>query len=249
MMDTNSDISGASPPLKPPGMLQKNTRTLAASRAETSIKWHSKTPSQPARDDRFRSLLGERQWHKLPHPIRKRFSKSLKAGEWALYRGFVDYTKYSRTGWLLAQLCRLIGAPLPICGAPNTPALVAVCDTPGKTAQIWTRIYGRPDNFHQVIHSKKRFAGPTGLEEYVGYGVGMALTVEVVDEAMVFRSAHYFLQVFNQRFRLPQFLTPGRMEIVHREEGGGRFSFTLNLNHPWAGLLVSQRAIFEEVKQ
>ena len=93
----------------------------------------------------------------------------------------------------------------------------------------------------------KRFAGPTGLEEYVGYGIGMALTIQVARRALVFRSAHYFIDVIGRRLRLPRFLSPGRMEIVHAEEEGGEFSFTLALTHAWFGRMVHQVAYFEEV--
>ena len=72
--------------------------------------------------------------------------------------------------------------------------------------QIWTRLYARRSGFPQVVHSSKRFAGPTGLEEYVGYGVGMTLTVDARDGALVFRSEDYFLELFGRRLRLPAWL-------------------------------------------
>ena len=91
--------------------------------------------------------------------------------------------------------------------------------------------------FPQVIHSAKRFAGPTGLEEYVGCGIGMALTIHVKRRsALIFRAAHYFLQL-RPPLRCRAWLTPGRALVTHAELGDGRFSFTLQITHPRFGLL------------
>jgi hypothetical protein len=98
--------------------------------------------------------------------------------------------------------------------------------------QLWTRIYGCAGEFPQVIHSAKRFSGPTGLEECVGRGVGMALTVHVVERALVFRSAWYFLRAFGATLRLPGFLSPGRVEVT--------------LVHPWFGEALRQVAFFRD---
>jgi hypothetical protein len=197
-------------------------------------------------DLRFRALLGEADWFKLPPPIRRRFSKRLASGETVVYVGTILETHLSRAGWLLAQALRLIGAPLPTARDAGVASVVTVTEETATGGQIWTRLYARHRTFPQVIHSSKRFAGPTGLEEYVGYGIGMPLRIEVQDGALVFRSAGYFLEIFGRRFALPAWASPGALSVTHAELGDGRFRFTLEIVHPLLGLLVRQTAAFRE---
>jgi len=199
-------------------------------------------------DPRFRALLPEQRWASLPLAIRKRFSKRLANGESAVYAGEVLETTMSRVGWWLAQAVRLIGAPLPLTRNRHVPAVVAVTEDRAMRGQVWTRLYGRRGGFPQVIHSCKRFAGPTGLEEYVGYGVGMTLTVDAREGALIFRSQDYFVELFGRRLRLPTWLTPGATLVTHAELPDGKFAFTLQVIHPRLGLLIRQMAIFREVE-
>jgi len=200
----------------------------------------------PVGDLRFRRLLGETAWAELPEPVRRRFSKCLAPGETLIYRGAVVATELSRSGRVLSFLTRLIGSPLPLSDGATGPALVAVTEDPALGGQSWLRIYSRPGRFPQAIHSAKRFRGPTGLEEYVGCGIGMALQVEVKEGALLFRSTGYFLEVGRLRLPLPRALHPGCMLIAHRDEGAGRFSFRLTLTHPALGRLVHQLAYFSD---
>ena len=199
-------------------------------------------------DPRFRALLPEERWASLPLAIRRRFSKRLANGESAVYAGEVLETTMSRVGWWLAQAVRLIGAPLPLTRNRHVPAVVAVTEDRNIRGQVWTRLYGRRGGFPQVIHSCKRFAGPTGLEEYVGYGVGMTLTVDAREGALIFRSQDYFVELFGRRLRLPTWLTPGATLVTHAELPDGKFAFTLQVIHPRLGLLIRQMAIFREVE-
>jgi hypothetical protein len=197
-------------------------------------------------DLRFRRLVGEEGWAQLPEAIRARFSRRIAAGSAIVYAGEVVECRMSRCGWLLAQLCRLVGAPLPLHRDAFVPAAVGVTEDEAGGGQIWTRIYGRRRGFPQAIHSAKRFAGPTGLEEYIGRGVGIALRVIVENEALHFLSDHYFLTVAGLRLRLPRWLAPGRMRVSHVDCGGGWFAFVLRLDHRWLGRLLRQTALFQE---
>lgn len=198
-------------------------------------------------DLRFRALLSASDWAALPAPIRRRFSKRVAGGKTAVYSGEVEHTRLSRAGWLFAQLARLCGGPLPLSRQTGLPAVVSVTEDMRTGGQIWTRLYARPDGFPQIIHSCKRFAGPTGLEEYVGRGIGMELTVHVEQGALLFRSARYFFRLGAIGFHLPSCLTPGALTVTHAELGQGRFGFTLDVIHPWFGRIVHQHAVFREV--
>ena len=198
-------------------------------------------------DLRFRALLSASDWAALPVPIRRRFSKRVAGGETAVYSGLVEHTCLSRLGWLFAQLARLCGGPLPLAELSGVPAVVSVTEDMVTGGQIWTRLYARRDGFPQIIHSSKRFAGPTGLEEYVGRGVGMELTVHVEKDALLFRSARYFFRIGRLGFSLPSWLTPGALTVTHAELGEGCFTFTLDVVHPFFGPVVHQHAVFREV--
>lgn len=202
--------------------------------------------AHPLADLRFRTLVGETAWARLPEPVRRRFSKRLAPDEALIYRGQVIVTELSRWGRVLAFLTRAIGSPLPLSDGARGPALVIVTEDGRLGGQSWTRIYTRAGRRPQTVHSAKRFRGPTGLEEYVGYCIGMALKVAVEEGCLVFRSDHYFLTLGAWRMRLPRPLMPGEMCITHRDEGGGAFSFRLRLTHRRFGCLVHQFAHFAD---
>jgi hypothetical protein len=205
-------------------------------------------PLAPSVSDlRFRALVGEAAWAELPEAVRCRFSKCLAPDESLIYRGNVVATELSRAGRVLSFLTRAIGAPLPLTDGATGPALVIVTEDARLGGQSWLRIYTRPGRFPQAIHSAKRFRGPTGLEEYVGCGIGMSLRVTVESGALIFRSAAYFLALGRWRLLMPRALHPGRMQIEHRDEGNGSFAFSLEIWHPLFGRLVHQLAIFRDV--
>lgn len=196
-------------------------------------------------DHRFRTLLGAEGWALLPAAVRARFARRL-GDEAVTYSGTIATCRMSWTGWLLAQACRLIGAPLPLGRDVGAPAAVAVIADRTTGGQHWTRVYGRKHGFPQVIRSTKRFAGTTGLEEYLGFGVGIALTVRADTQALHFDGDHYFLGVGRVRLRLPRWLAPGALTISHIDRGGGQFDFVLLLRHPLFGTLIEQRCRFRD---
>ena len=198
-------------------------------------------------DLRFRNLLAREEWEALPLSTRRRFSKRLAGGASVVYVGEVLETRLHPVGWLFSQIARLIGSPLPRHPDARVPAVVTVTEDPRTGGQIWTRLYGRRNGLPQVIQSSKNFMGPTGLEEVVGGGVGMALTAHSEGGALQFRSRRYFLRAGRLCIPLPGWMTPGALTVTHRENGDGRFLFTLEIVHPVFGLIVRQRAIFQDV--
>ncbi|WP_298467357.1 DUF4166 domain-containing protein [uncultured Erythrobacter sp.] len=199
-----------------------------------------------AYDTRFRRLIGKHAWESLPEAVQRRFSKRVEGARVVIYPGVIKQARFSRAGRILAQLCRLIGGPLPLGSDCGVPAAVSVSEDCAGGGQCWTRVYGRKSGFPQVIHSAKRFAGPTGIEEHIGRGIGMALKVSAVDGGLEFRSDHYFVEALGHRMKLPRWMEPGETVVRHIDQGEGQFVFSLNVRHPWLGELVYQEGLFED---
>jgi len=213
--------------------------------AKESLRQTAK-PSVCLEDLRFRALLGAEAWSLLPPAVRERFSKRLAFGASVTYAGEIIESRRNRIGWLLAQGCRLIGAPLPLSDEIGAPAVVTVTEDAASGGQFWTRMYGRRGHFPQVIHSSKRFEGRTGLEEFLGGGFGIALSLSADDLTLRFHSDHYFLNFVRWRLRVPQWIAPGSLTISHTDRGNGSFAFVLALRHPLFGELIHQTALFRE---
>lgn len=202
-------------------------------------------PDSGLGDLRFRALVPTEDWRQLPETVQRRFSKRLSCGQVALYAGRIIETRFSRMGWILAQVLRFLGGPLPLSRDVDTTAVVSVGEDP-QGGQLWTRLYHRNAGFPQMINSAKRFAGETGLEEHVGHGIGMALNVQAIDGGLIFTSDHYFCQIAGFRMTLPRWITPGQTKVSHIDRENGKFDFILQIEHRVFGELLFQRAEFED---
>lgn len=206
------------------------------------------SPAEPPRfeDTRFRSLLSAHDWARLPEAVRRRFSKRVSDGATIIYKGRVIAIEYSRIGYLLAQMLRLLGAPMPLTLTPGLESVVTVTEDRSCQGQFWTRMFARERGFPQMIHSVKRFAGVTGIEEVLPFGIVMALRLSVENGALCFNSAGYALCIGPARVRLPAWLTPGCLTVTHANVDNTTFVFSMTLRHPWFGRLLHQEASYQE---
>ncbi len=213
----------------------------------------------------YEQLLGA-DWQRLPSAVRRRFADGPSPGTTRLYCGTVLATELNRAGRVLAFAARLAGGPMPFTNGAigaTTVAVTLVDDLhgSGKPGQVWTRSYARAGAFPQVIQSAKCFSGRTGLEERLGYGLAMVLEVtaervgsgipDATSTELVFTSSRYRLDLGWLSIVLPNWLSPGRCQVRHRDEGIGTdgaatFTFTLTIEHPWFGRLIRQVARYRE---
>jgi hypothetical protein len=157
----------------------------------------------------------------------------------------------SRCGRILAQLCRLIGAPLPLSRDAFVPAVVSVTEDPAGGGQFWTRLYGRRRGFPQVIHSAKRFCRPDrprGI--YRPAESASRFGSRWKEGALHFLSDHYFVSALGAP------AAPAALALAGTDAGQ---PYRLrprqlrlrapSLDHPGLGELICQTAMFEERRE
>jgi hypothetical protein len=198
----------------------------------------------PAEVD-FRRLLGPAAWAGLPPAVQARFLPHV-TGVTCRFEG-VMCVAASPAGWMFAQVCRLIGTPLAPWTGEAVPTQVDVRLDP-EGALVWDRTYRFPGRAPVLVSSRKIANARGDLLEVVRGGLGMALAVTAEHGAVHFRSTRYFLTIGPWRLPVPGLITPGRAHVIHRDEGGGRFRFTLEFRHPLLGRTLFQEGVFADPK-
>ncbi|TDU31380.1 uncharacterized protein DUF4166 [Panacagrimonas perspica] len=194
----------------------------------------------------FEALVGAGGWRRLRGEIRRRFTDKPDADRDIRYRGVMEKVECSFFGWLLAQLCRLIGTPFALHRGRDVPTDIRLVDD-GCGGVIWQREYHFAGRAPARVQSTKR-GGPEGsLLECVGLGLGMRLAVFEANGDLHFLSLRYFCRIGGRYLSIPHLLSPGTAHVIHRDLGDGRFHFTMTIHHALFGTLFHQDGVFHDV--
>jgi hypothetical protein len=204
----------------------------------------ARTAAERVADPTFRQLLGEVAWRRLPLAVRERFAWKPAPGAAFRYIGAMSVVRSSAAGAVIAHLCRIIGTPLaPYCGK-DVPVTVVLRAEERDHGVVWERFYRFPGRPLVRCASVKRLDAAEGLLECVGGGVGMWLRLSEEQGELHFRSTGYFWRWGGSYLRLPRWLTPGELHVVHADLDHGRFRFSIAVRHPLLGETFFQEGIF-----
>lgn len=193
----------------------------------------------------LRDIVGEAGWSRLARGIRERLGTEPEAGETRLYRGTMSKVALNWAGRIMAHAGRSLGAPMAWSTGEDVPCDVHVYrDT--ASGLVWERRYDFGRAGKQTARTVKRCDGSGHLLECFGDHAGMTLRVFEENRALHFVSEDFFLLLGGWKLRLPGLFSPGELHVAQYDEGGGLFRFTMDVNHPWLGLIAEQDGLFRE---
>jgi len=201
--------------------------------------------SAPAAPLDIAAIVGAAAWHRLSPAVRRRFAA---AHADTVYDGQLDLD-CSALGRCFALLTHVFGGPLTSARVRAAAARVRVHGD-GRGGVVWERQLSLPGRGAPRLVRSTKLEGPRGtLIERTDGGLSMELDVLEENGALVFRSRRYFLDLGGWRIPVPALLAPGVCRVEHRDEGPGRFRFTLEMVHPWWGRTFHQTGLFADPQE
>lgn len=185
------------------------------------------------------------EWHSLNKNIQERFKQDPTKDETIEYTGMMGTIRRSKMGWLFAYLTRIIGNPLSPFEGENVRMDVLLYKKPNKSGTYWQRTYFYEGKKPFIVTSVKREGKNGEMMECVGGGFGMLLDVYHTGNELHFVSTRYFCEALGIRIPLPNWLSPGKTHVIHRDlEDGKNFVFEITMAHKQLGETFYQVGTF-----
>ncbi len=201
------------------------------------------SPESSSRQIDVWAIVGPQAFTRLPARVRNRFAPHRPQNRKVTYSGIMHTVESSALGRLIAYFGRLIGSPLVAGTGYNVPCTVSLLPDTELGGTIWHRLYVFPEGRETAATTKRSGDDGTPVESFNRW-CGMGLDIQVRAGELHFTADKYFVEWRGRRLQLPRWLSPGRLAIVHRDEGGGRFRFVMTLQHPLFGVIMYQNGEF-----
>ena len=207
-----------------------------------------KTIIHPSEGELFKRVLGAK-WQQLHPDIQARFDKNPLPNQPLYYQGQLSELSCSHFGRLLGFLTMPLikGALIPFNDA-HFPVDIEVYSKPNCRDIFKQRIY-RLHNRKPIQFTSFMREGKNGeVLEYVGFGLGMKLVLEVHQGNLYFTSDGYFWDILGILVPIPALLTPGKTFLCHRNDNASQFNIRIDIKHPIFGKTFSQVGIFHDLQ-
>lgn len=189
-------------------------------------------------------LVGEAGWRRLHPAAQRRFSRDAVLAGPVTYRGDMS-VEMTGLGRFFAWCGLLFGTPLPIHAMQGGSAEVRVYSD-GADGVVYERLLSAAPDRTETVSSTKRPWSSERLLEVTRRGLSMLLAVFEHEGNLVFESRGFGLLIGRYFLRIPDALTPGVCRVIHAPLDSRQFRFTLELDHPRFGRLMTQSGTFED---
>ena len=216
--------------------------------AVDEVPYSDRQPENPGQvrtcETVYQDLLGAHAWAQLKPEVRQRFSVRPNVNERILYRGVMERVELSFMGWLLTQICRLIGTPLAPYRGRNVKMDIELVWDEKLQGVTWHRTYYFVPDRKFTVRSTKIHGSDGALIEHIGRGFSMRLALSEQGGKLVFTSTRYEVELAGRRIQIPAILTPGVTTVTHEQIAGNRFRFSLSVDHAILGQTIFQEGEF-----
>lgn len=188
----------------------------------------------------FKTILSE-NWASLNPVLQQHFG--LNDGEEIKLLGELE-VKHGKFIKLLMPLLRLIGALVPVEGKGF---IVRVENKRIGNIFYWHREF-KKDNKSYIFNSKmQRYEND--MIEYVGFGIGMRMSIKVTDIGILFEDKGYVIKIGSKIIPIPLHLLMGRaiIEEFTNNKNSNDLEIKLIMQHPWFGFCFSYIGYFNLV--
>ncbi len=179
----------------------------------------------------MRRALGD-DWSQLHVGVRRHYDLPGAAASELTLEGIMDEVDHAAVAKPLLLLGRAFGALLDERGR-NVP--VTVRNRGDADALHWHRSFHFTGRAPLLFRSRMQHLGGDEIVEYVRFGLGICMRVEVCDGALRYTSRGYRWQLGPLAVRLPDWLLLGRAVIEERGIDERTVALEFAINHPWWG--------------